>query len=285
MIKVLGIPFHFGQQNREVARAPQFLRQHGLIPLLQELDDVVDLDDLSFEDLDRDPQRVSRACQMIQERVFEEASSGDFVLSIGGDHGMSLGTISGLLRHDPERVVIWVDAHGDINTPESSTSKNFHGMPLSYLLGLNTEDSNFGWIKNFLSPKKIILFGPRDLDPFESSLIKKLGIQCYSSSEMMDIGAETLLNRALKIADPNGQSSIHLSFDVDVFDCNDFQSTGISLSGGPSAEEIGNLVSRLNKTTRLKSMDLVEYNPGKSSQDENLKSLKLLFDILIRMRG
>lgn len=280
MIKILGIPFHYGQQNMAVANAPDILRANGLIKYLQTFDEVLDLADISFVHLHEDSKKISKACRLIHEKVLHNIDHENFFLSIGGDHGLSLGTISGILELAPETIVVWVDAHGDINTPLSSRSKNFHGMPLSYLLGLNSEEEDFSWFKNFLSPKKLIYFGPRDLDPDEILTIERLGIQCFSSALINDVGVTTLLKEALKIADPDSRCRIHLSFDVDVFDESDFRSTGICLAGGPRKSEIMTLISELSRTGRLRSMDLVEYHPIECDKKEDIKSREIIRNIL-----
>lgn len=282
MVKLLGVPFHFGQKEVGVSRTPEFLRELGLKDMLSTFEGFEDYGDLDFDHLKNEPFRVSLACQIMSTFITSRYKADDFLANIGGDHGLSLGTIHGILTCDPERVVIWVDAHGDMNTSLSSTSGNFHGMPLSYLLNLNA-DKKFEWIKQFLKPEKLILIGPRDLDQFEKDIIKELSIQCYSSEQINDLGMDTILKQALAIADPDKKHKIHLSLDVDVFNCEDMKATGLSLSDGPKADEIFFLCRTLKETGRLKSMDLVEFNLDLANQEGLINSVETVFKIFINV--
>lgn len=188
---------------------------------------------------------------------------------------MGLGTVHGMLMQNPETVVIWADAHGDVNTPTSSASKNFHGMPLSFLMNISNDPVLFPWIKRSLPPERLILVGPRDLDPVEKEIIEDLRIQYLSSEEMNKFGTRHLLKRALEKVDPNGDFPIHLSFDVDLFDSRDIISTGTRVGCGPYMPEIFNLGRTLAETGRLRSMDLVELNPKLGYETEMLRTFKL----------
>lgn len=278
MVKLLGIPFYFGQQDQGVALTPDFLRELGIKDMFSASGQLEDYGDLVFEHLINDPLRVSRACEMMSTFITSRYDRNDFLVNIGGDHGLALGTIHGILACDPERVVVWVDAHGDINTAKSSLSGNFHGMPLSYLLNLDP-DKNFSWVKQILRPEKLILIGPRDLDQFEKDIIKEYCIQFFSSEQVNDMGMELILKQSLAVADPDKKHHIHLSLDVDVFSSEDVKATGLSLSNGPRAEEILFLCRTLKETGRLNSMDLVEFNMNLANQEELIKSVQMVFKI------
>jgi arginase len=203
---------------------------------------------------------------MVSLTIAHEELSDSFLLNIGGDHGMGLGTVHGMLEHDPETIVVWADAHGDINTPSTSPSGNFHGMPLSFLL--NADKQTFPWLRHKLAPNKIILFGPRSLDEGELRTIRELSIQYFSSDEINRWGAKALLSEALKLADPLGSSPIHLSLDVDLFDPQDIRSTGTVEDAGPMLPEVFSMGKVLASTGRLRSMDVVELNPEIGSEAE-----------------
>jgi arginase len=286
-IKILGIPFDYGQDHLGVRLGVDFLRSHGLLKRLREYFPVQDLGDLIFEN--------KHDCfQHEKIKYFSQASSGNksissyieklnlkdsFLLNLGGDHGMSLGSIHGILSHNPETIIFWLDAHGDLNSPESSPSGNFHGMPLHFLLN-HSQNKNFLWIKNNLKPHKLVLLGARDLDPEEKKLIQDLGIIYYSSSEINEWGAESIMHLVLKNLDPKGQFPIHLSFDVDFIDEQNFISTGTKVKNGPKLEEVFLLVCLLAETQRLKSMDLVEFNPLIGSPEDIYHSASLILDLL-----
>ncbi len=282
-IKILGIPFKAGQPHAGVAEAPEALRAKSLIPLLRQLSPgVEDLGDLDFslcgeheEGQIKNERASALGNALISESIQSENLGQSFLLNIGGDHGMALGTIHGLLHHHPDLIVVWADAHGDINTPGSSQSGNFHGMPLSFLLKGNQGREEFSWLRKQLRPERLIFMGPRDLDPAEKEIIRELGIQWYSSDDINSFGTEALLSRALKIADPDGTAPIHLSFDIDVFDPQDVIATGTRVPQGPEKNEMMKLGRLLGETGRLRSMDLVEVNPDFSHETNACETIDL----------
>lgn len=135
------------------------------------------------------PKAVSAVTQKLSQQVYEHAVQGRMVLTLGGDHSIAIGTISGSARATRERLgrdiaVIWVDAHADINTPELSESGNIHGMPVAFLTGLAKEERKdvFGWLsdEHRISPKKLVYIGLRDVDRAEKKILRENGIKAYS---------------------------------------------------------------------------------------------------------
>lgn len=283
-IQVLGVPFDFGQPLSGVKNAYRELEDNGLFDLLDNFGIVKRLGEMNFnhrninssEGLIKHSSKASFASKLISHKIENLNLQDDLLINIGGDHGMSLGTIHGVLCERPESVVVWVDAHGDINTPETSQSGNFHGMPLSFLLNIASHP-DFEWMTRFLKTERLILIGPRDLDPGEKDIIEKYSIQYYSSSDLSRIGAKEVLEMALHRADPAGTRPIHLSFDVDVFDAADFTATGTRVHSGPRLEDIFLLGGLLGETGRLMSMDLVEFNPD---LEQGNASVTLILDFL-----
>lgn len=282
-IKVLGIPFSFGQPHLGVELAMQAMRQHGLLKKLSLLAPILDLGDLDFTLLRRQEKRkfihnqaaVAMGNELISSCIEREDLTQSFLLNVGGDHGLALGTIHGLLSHQPKMVVVWADAHGDINTPNSSPSGNFHGMPLSFLLAASKSSQSFGWLKRRLQAQQLIFFGPRDLDGEELKLIQELSIQYFSSEAVNYYGTEEIMPLALQVADPTGQAPIHLSFDVDLFDSSDVYATGTRVINGPEVNQVMKLGEMLGQTGRLKSMDLVEINPLVGTETQVNHTLEL----------
>jgi arginase len=139
------------------------------------------------------PRFASAVTKQVSEQVYEISRAGKMVLTLGGDHSIAIGTISGTAKATRERLgrelaVIWVDAHADINTPESSESGNIHGMPVSFLTGLAKEDKEdiFGWLKedHLLSTKKLVYIGLRDIDKGEKKILKEHGIRAFSMHDI-----------------------------------------------------------------------------------------------------
>ena len=299
-IKILGVPFSFGQHHIGVKKAPDLLREKGLVRRLEKIAAVIDLGNVDFSlcenqkslGLIRQEREAMLASELINRCIESENLTSSFLLNLGGDHGMALGTIQGLLKKQEDMIVIWADAHGDINTPISSPSGNFHGMPLAFLLGLAHHPMLGRWFKTQLNPHKLIYFGPRDLDQEEKRFINALGIQYYSSQEITLRGAETIIIEALKKADPLEKSSIHLSFDIDICDALDIQSTGTSVIDGPPIEEVWTLGEVLALTGRLAAMDMVELNPDFGTAEEvdyafgfALDFIEMILDGTFKRRG
>lgn len=171
------------------------------------------------------PRAVSTVTKTLAGQVYEHASKGRFVLTLGGDHSIAIGTIGGTSKAIRERLgrdlaVIWVDAHADINTPETSDSGNIHGMPVAFLTGLAKEEKEecFGWIKdeNRISPKKLVYIGLRDIDRGEKKILRDNGIKAFSMHDVDRHGIGKIMDMALGWI--GSDTPIHLSFDVDALD-------------------------------------------------------------------
>lgn len=141
----------------------------------------------------KNPLAVSAVTKTLSEQVYSHAKEGRCVLTLGGDHSIAIGTISGTAKAIRERLgremaVIWVDAHADINTPETSDSGNIHGMPVAFLTGLAKEkrEDMFGWIKeeNMISMKKLVYIGLRDVDRGEKKILRENGIRAFSMHDI-----------------------------------------------------------------------------------------------------
>jgi arginase len=286
-VQIWGVPFDFGQEHKGVSKAYLHLRQHGLLDRIEKFLPIIDHGELRFvkrsnflaNPLINFSSSASEASKLISQRLENVDLKQDLLINIGGDHGMALGTIHGILAHHHEPVVIWVDAHGDINTPETSPTGNFHGMPLAFLLGLAC-GHDFNWMKRFISQERLILIGPRDLDEGEKIIIEQLGIHYFSSCDLNKFGAKEILEMALHRVDPSASRPIHLSFDVDVFDKKDFVSTGTRVIEGPKLEEIFLLGGLIAETGRLVSMDVAEFNPELGTAKDIQESTSLVLDFI-----
>lgn len=286
-IKLIGIPFDFGQELSGVRSAYDHLKKSGLTGRLQKLTTVTDLGEIKYParvaegriDGIKNLKQASAANKAITETLENLDLHDTFLLNVGGDHGMALGTVHGILAQRNESVVIWADAHGDVNTPETSPSGNFHGMPVAFLLGI-VKHPQFDWIRTHLLPERLILVGPRDLDVGEIEIIQRYGIQYFSSDDLNRIGGREVMECALRQADPQGLRPIHLSFDVDLFDKYDVYSTGTKVADGPKLKEVFALGAMLGETGRLQSMDLVEFNPEIGQESDVKASTSLILDFL-----
>lgn len=195
----------------------------------------------------------------ICESVYSFLSSGDKVIIIGGDHAVSWGSIAGVLKHNPEVGVIYIDAHGDCNIAERSASHHIHGMHMAYLMGFG-EDKYVGrYTKNVLPVKNILYVGSRSLDPYEVELINKHGISRISSNVI-----NSDMDRALEILSGfmSRFKQIHISLDIDVLDPSIAPGTGVPEEDGISEAALHELLNLILKNNhKVISVDLVEYNP------------------------
>lgn len=224
--------------------------------------------------------QLGAACKDIYEVVKKEAETDNFLLMLGGDHCIPIGTITGILEKRKNTGVVWVDAHADINTPATSSSGNMHGMPVGFLLGL-VDNANklpsLEWFQSSLSPKDIVYIGLRDLDIPEKSIIKKLGIKAYTMYDVDRLGIGRIMEEIdvyLKGKD------IHLSYDIDAIDPVYAPSTGTTSKGGLSFREGNYICEALFATGRLKSMELVEVNPSLHTKAESKATLDMAMALI-----
>lgn len=202
---------------------------------------------------------IDKVNRNICDAVFSALSSGNKVITIGGDHAISWGSISGVLKHNPEVGVIYLDAHGDCNISERSASHHIHGMHMAYLMGFG-EDKYVGrYTENLLPVENILYVGARSLDPYEVELIKEQGISRITcdviNSDMIQV-LDTINDFMSRF------KQIHVSLDIDVLDPSIAPGTGVPEVGGITEEALHEVLDFiLTKSDQVKSLDLVEYNP------------------------
>ncbi|KAF7554176.1 hypothetical protein G7046_g6899 [Stylonectria norvegica] len=278
---VVAVGFSGGQPKAGVDAGPQVLIDSGLLAQIKEelgyklhSDETVQL----FEDIvpESDPDYrgmkkalyASAVTRKIADQTYDHSSKGRMVLTLGGDHSIAIGTIAGTAKATRERLnreiaVIWVDAHTDINTPESSDSGNIHGMPVAFLTGLATEDKEeyFGWVKDDmrLSVKKLVYIGLRSVDIGEKKILREHGIKAFSMFDIDRHGIGRVMEMAL--AHIGSDTPIHLSFDVDALDPMWAPSTGTPVRGGLTLREGDYICESVHQTGNLIAVDLVEVNP------------------------
>lgn len=279
---VVAVGFSGGQCKPGVDAAPSALISSGLLTQLKQdigyniihddvvhsYSDLMPVDDPDYRNMKR-PLAVSAVTQQLSGQVYEQAKHGRCVLTLGGDHSIAIGTISGTAKAMRERLrremaVIWVDAHADINTPETSDSGNIHGMPVAFLTGLAQEERKdvFGWLKDDqkISVKKLVYIGLRDVDRGEKKILRENGIRAFSMHDIDRHGIGRVMEMAL--AHIGTDTPIHLSFDVDALDPQWAPSTGTPVRGGLTLREGDYIAECVHETGSLVAMDLVEVNPS-----------------------
>jgi arginase len=280
-LNVIQAPVALGQTLEGVDEAPSILLGHGLIGQIETLGwSVAKVLEVDPHDLKWDspagrlpahqhglkikfPTELGNTCREIAEHAEASARGRAFTLTLGGDHSIAIGSIGGALRARPDLGVIWVDAHGDFNTPETSPSGNIHGMPLAFLTGLmrRYRIPSFEWLKNFLKRNQLVMIGLRSIDPEEREVMKNFGVHVFSMTEIDRFGIGGVMDRALKILLKRKKRPLHLSFDIDSVDPHFAPSTGTRVRGGLNYREAHYIAESLAATDLLTGMDLVEINP------------------------
>lgn len=225
-------------------------------------------DDPVFRQM-KNPLAVSTVTQSLSRQIYDHAREGRFVLTLGGDHSIAIGTISGTAKatrelQNKEIAVLWVDAHSDINTPETSDSGNVHGMPAAFLTGLATSDRKdiFGWLEKdqLIGVNKLVYIGLRDVDRGEKIILRENNIRAFSMHDIDKHGIGRVVEMAL--AHIGSDTPIHLTFDVDALDPQWAPSTGTPVRGGLTLREGDYIAEAVHGTGQLVAMDLVEVNPS-----------------------
>ncbi|KIP12331.1 hypothetical protein PHLGIDRAFT_113806 [Phlebiopsis gigantea 11061_1 CR5-6] len=274
-VAIVGCPFSGGQPRPGVDQGPIHLIEAGLPRQLEELGWEVHFDGHhQFEDISasiasdppigklKNPRTVSKVCEAVAKVVGKHAREGVLPLTLGGDHSLGMGTVSGTLEQYPDACVVWVDAHADINTVETTGSGNIHGMPVAFLLGLGSKIEEYAWIKPALKANRLVYIGLRDVDAGEKAILREHNIKAFSMHEVDKYGIGKVVEMALDHVNPARQLPIHLSFDVDSLDPTVAPSTGTPVRGGLTFREGHYICEAIYETGCLVALDIVEVNPS-----------------------
>jgi arginase len=271
-VAVIGAPLDLGAGRRGVDMGPSAIRYAGLDQLLAEKlgvrvsdagnvsSPVVETTEMGDEHA-RYLAQILDLCDRLARLVAEVDARGAFPLVLGGDHSVALGSLVGMAqsRGGPGGVV-WIDAHGDLNTPETSPSGNVHGMVLAAALGrAGAAFEREGWPLPAVAPGKLALVGVRSLDAGERELLGSLDAKVFTMSEVDRIGVEPCLRDAL--AHAGGAAFLHVSFDMDVVDPDQAPGVGTPVKGGLSYREAHLAMETVAQSGLLDSLDVVEVNP------------------------
>lgn len=272
-IEIIGAPTAFGQRKLGVNFGPDALRYAGLIERIENIGhEVIDKGNVESPAIDmkkykneqkglRNLDEVIKFSTNLYEAVNETKRKNNFPLILGGDHSLSIGSIAGISKHYENLGVIWYDAHGDLNTLNSSPSGNIHGMPLRALLGDGDENlTNIGGYKNKVKPENVVLIGMRDLDDGEKEYIKEVGIRTYTMADIDKLGMSKVISETIDYL-KDKTDGIHLSLDVDALDPVETPGTGTTVPGGVTYRESHLAMEMLHESNLIVSADLVEVNP------------------------
>ena len=269
-IAIIGAALDLGQGRRGVDMGPSAIRYAGLEERLQSLGyRVRDAGNVETAVQEATALRDERArflpeirdtCERIAALVAEAAAAGAIPLVLGGDHSVALGTLGGLASVHGKGGVLWIDAHPDINTPETSPSGNVHGMPLAAALGLAGPDfESDAWPLPALDPRRVALIGIRQLDDGERRLLRDAGVRVFTMSEIDRIGIDRAVRESLDRV--SGGGFVHVSLDMDVLDPDVAPGVGTPVRGGLTYREAHLALELVAEFGLCGSLEVVEVNP------------------------
>ena len=269
-IAVIGATLDLGQGRRGVDMGPSAIRYAGLEERLVSLGYTVrDHGNVETAVPEATPLHDERArflpeikgtCARIAAKVVEESNAGATPLVLGGDHSVALGTLGGLASVHGVGGALWIDAHADINTPETSPSGNVHGMPLAAALGIAGDRfASDAWPLPALDPRRVALLGLRQADAGERKLLREAGVRVFTMSEIDRVGVERAMREALDHV--SGQGFVHVSLDMDVLDPEVAPGVGTPVRGGLTYREAHLAMELVAESGLAGSLEVVEVNP------------------------
>ncbi|HET8527773.1 MAG TPA: arginase [Gaiellaceae bacterium] len=270
-VAVVGAPLDLGQGRRGVDMGPSAIRYAELAEQLRDklgirVDDLGNVPAPVAEEHDELDERarylpqILEHCDAVARLVERAARAGSLPLVLGGDHSVALGTLVGMAAVRGPGGTVWVDAHGDLNTPETSPSGNVHGMVLAAALGRGGGAfAHDGWRLPAIAPGKLALVGVRSLDAGERELLQELDAKVFTMSEVDRLGIESCMREALEHA--GGAGFLHVSLDMDVVDPDHAPGVGTPVRGGLSYREAHLAMEIVAECDCADSLDVVEVNP------------------------
>jgi arginase len=274
-VQIIGVPLDLGASRRGTDAGPSALRVAGLRRAIRKLGYEVTVESdipvpaMETRQLERMEARfkdeILEVCTNVAATTLKTLQSGQIPLVIGGDHSIAMGTVSGVSAFYREQNadigLIWFDAHGDMNLPETSPSGNIHGMPLAHLLGHGDKDlSNILDQCPAVKAENVVLIGIRDIDEHERKLIRNSGVTAFTMRDIDELGMTHVCRETLRIVNSD-TAGFHISFDVDGCDPSVIPGSGTLVPGGVSFREAHQLLENCADTGRMTSMEVVELNP------------------------
>jgi len=274
-IAIIGAPLDLGQGRRGVDMGPSALRVANLNGRVRSLGyEVDDLGNIPVEQAEAMPEgdprakylpQIALACETLADRVERALERAYVPLVVGGDHSVAIGTVSGVSRFFQKRQkqigLIWLDAHADMNTPDSSPSGNIHGMPLACVLGMGpAELTGIGGYKPKVAPKNTVIVGLRAVDDKEKEFVRASGVHAYTMRDIDERGLRAVMEEAIQAAS-DGTTGFHVSLDMDFVDPKDAPGVGTAVRGGATYREAHLAMEMLCDSRNATSFEVVEVNP------------------------
>jgi arginase len=274
-IRIIGVPMDLGASRRGVDMGPSALRVAGLQSRLKQLGrQVEDEGNVMVPQAEEQPygekkarylDEIAQTCKGLAERVRKTLEEDMFPLVLGGDHSIAVGTVAGAAAHfnkTGKRIgVIWLDAHGDMNTPDSSPSGNVHGMPLASIMGYGPPELvDLAGVKPMVEPRNVALVGIRELDSKERRFAKESGVHVFTMRDIDERGMREVMAEAIRFAGDD-TAGIAVSLDMDFVDPSDAPGVGTPVRGGATYREAHLALEMIADSRTMASFELVEINP------------------------
>jgi len=274
-VAVIGAPLDLGAGRRGVDMGPSAIRVARLHERLRGLGYVIE--DLGNVEVDQPESRpvgsetsryleeITTTCSRLMKQVEKALDANKFPLILGGDHSVAVGTVAGVARHFRKKKqkigLIWVDAHADMNTPETSPSGNVHGMPLACSIGMGPSClAQLGGFGPKVQARNVALVGIRDVDQLEKPHVKESGVRAFTMREIDELGLRTVMGEAIRIAS-DGTAGFHVSFDMDSVDPDEAPGVGTPVRGGITYREAHLALELVCDSGRMRGLEIVEVNP------------------------
>lgn len=272
-LDVIGVPVDFGANRRGVDMGPSAIRYSGLKNAVTELGityhDLGNIDiPMPEADLENTAVRmkyikeINEVNENLSRKVYKSLQEGNLPLVLGGDHSIAVGSILGAQSALKNIGVIWMDAHGDFNTVETTLTGNLHGMSLAAVTGVGSYEMT-GFKPegiDFINPDKVAIIGVRCLDREEARLLRKSGVHIFTMEDIDMYGMREVMKKAIEIVE-SGTEGFHLSFDIDVITPTEAPGVGTPVKGGLTYREAHLAVEMLSCCKKLRSLEFVELNP------------------------
>ncbi|GAB6169738.1 arginase [Clostridium carnis] len=289
-ISIIEMPIFYGCDNPGVENGPKILRENNLLDIFKKSHQVCDMGEVHVKNVSSNDKyaandkmkyldEVVRSNIGLADKVYESLTNSYLPLVIGGDHSLALGSVAASSKfHGDNLAVVWVDAHGDINTHDTSPSGNIHGMPLAGSMGIGHENLiNLYFGNKKIKPENVFLLGVRDLDEGELKLIESHSLNVWTMKDIKSKGIENVLEEFKTLLKDKGIKDIHFSFDIDSLDPSYVPGTGTPVEEGLTFKEGKKVIETIIETSLVRSMDFVEFNPN---LDKNNRTLETCLELL-----
>jgi len=286
-IDIIGVQMDLGARKRGVSMGPLAIRHAELCEKLTDIDlswrdkgDIIPITDGASSKQLRNHEQIAEANGRLYSQILESLERGAFPVILGGDHSIAAGSVPAVAKAHNDAGLIWVDAHGDFNDGQSTSSGNMHGMPFSACCGLGP-DEMAPYAKTFIDPKRAALIGARDIDAQESRRLKDTGVSVFTVHDIDRKGMPLVMAEAIEIATAGG-GGIYVSFDMDAVTPEAAPGVGTPVHSGLTVREAFLAMEMLYQSGKALALDMVEVNP---ILDERNRTGILACELILSLLG